>query len=233
MHEYRVLIDSEEFAGLYRRMKEERLLWAMFPECDEGIWDERMAVAYFERPEVLTLGGYADGELAGFMTLVPTRLVGRCCEVGLLAFRDFFHEAIPLCRGALKWALENQNIDSLVGYIPKPSRHSMRLIERVGFRALGEIPGFTWYTKLQKFVPSIVVVATRAELEEVCNGWRSELSGSGSGGTDSGEAADKGVERRGASCNRCAEGACEEEPGSCECNLADTEPGRADVDYGR
>lgn len=170
--EYVVLTETEEFIELYRRMQEERLLWSMYPDVPASMWTESLGLGLLDRNEQLVLAGFCKGELSGFMTLMPTRLVGRCCEVAFLAFRHAFDIAIDLCKGAIVWTLENQNVDSLVGYIPKPSRHSMRLIGKVGFKCIGEIPGYTWYDRMQKFVPSYVVVADRKSLEEACDGWR-------------------------------------------------------------
>lgn len=208
---YDVLIETGEFLELYHRMAKEGLLWAMFPEVPSPTWTEQIGLMYLDRNEQLVLAGYYKGELAGFMTLLPTRVLGRCCEIGLLAFRAYFDIAIDLCKGAILWALENQNIDSLIGYIPKPSRHSKRLIEKVGFKCLGEVPGYTWYDKAQKFVPSYIVVADRKSLGEACYGWKSKYSGSG---TDSGEAADKTIERGSKSGSCGSSGQSEKESGN-------------------
>lgn len=196
--EYVVLTETEEFIELYRRMQEERLLWSMYPDVPASMWTEPLGVGLLDRNEQLVLAGFYNGKLSGFMTLMPTRLVGRCCEVAFLAFRHAFDIAIDLCKGAIVWTLENQNIDSLVGYIPKPSRHSMRLIGEVGFKCIGEIPGYTWYDRIQKFVPSYVVVADRKSLEEACDGWRRRWLRSAGGcssaeGTD--DKADDGIRK--------------------------------------
>lgn len=213
MYEYKVIIDDSDFLEVYHRMLDENLLWAFFPEFEPEDLNDESAIAMFSRKELLMLGGYVDGKLAGILTLCPLRYRSRGGEIGVLAFRKYFKIAIDLCRGALEWVFRTQNVDSVVGYIPTASRQSLRIYEQLGFESLGRIPGMYWYTRKQKFVGAEVVVLTRETIEEESYGkGRRKLSGSG---TDSGEAGDEKFECGCSGCVRCSKAEAEEEQGTC------------------
>lgn len=169
---YRVLISEKDFANISARMRDEGLLWAFFPEIDPNEWDNSRVAQYLSRKDMLILGGYIDGELAGFLTLVPLRFRGRAGEIGLLAFRKFFKDALPLATGAFDWVFRTQDCDALLGFIPVASRQSMRLFSLLGFVPMGRVPNMSWYAKKRRFVDCEIVMLTRevfyAQSEYLC-----------------------------------------------------------------
>lgn len=158
---YKVLINTEDFASISARMRDEGLLWAFFPEIDPNEWDNARVAQYLGRQDMLVLGGYIDGELAGFLTLVPLRFRGRAGEIGLLAFRKFFKDALPLVTGAFDWIFRTQDCDALLGFIPVASRQSMRLFSSLSFVSMGRVPNMSWYAKKRRFVDCEIVMLTR------------------------------------------------------------------------
>ena len=205
-YSYKILVEEQELTEIFWRMSDENLLWAFFPEFEPEELSEAAALAILGRQEALVLGGYVDGALAGILTLSPLRYRSRAGEVGVLAFRKYFGDALPLCVGALEWVFRTQAVDALVGYIPVASRQSLRLYTLLGFERLGRIPGMYWYTRKQKFLGAEVVVLTRETVEEEGYGRRwAELSGSG---TCTGKAGNEEFERG------CA--------GGCRCSASET-----------
>ena len=161
---YQVLIRRDQLAAIYRRLADEGLLWAVWSDIDGEQWSEDFFVSMLDRPEMLVLGGYVDGALAGVMTLNPLIQRTRTLEIGLTAFRDYFGQAEALCRGALLWACETQDVASFLGRVAAPNRHILRMLGRLGFRELGRVPGLGWYTRKQDFVEGVLVLATPASI---------------------------------------------------------------------
>lgn len=158
--EYKVILNAEELAGIYRRLREEKLLWAVWSDIDEEEWTENLFVRMLTREDMLVLGGYIDGELAGVMTLRPAEPKSLTGNIGLTAFRKFFRQAVPLCMGGLLWACDTQDMKSVIGRVAAPNRHILRLLESLGFKEIGRVPGLTWYTRKQAFVDGVLVLAT-------------------------------------------------------------------------
>lgn len=158
--EYKVILNAEELTAMYRRLKEERLLWAIWSDVDEDEWTESQFVRFMTRQDTLVLGGYIDGELAGVMTLRPAEPKSQTGFIGLTAFRKFFKQAVPLCMGGLLWACDTQDMVSVLGRVAAPNRHILRLLASLGFKEIGRVPGLTWYTRKQAFVDGVLVLAT-------------------------------------------------------------------------
>lgn len=171
---YKVIINAGELAEIYRRLKEEKLLWAVWSDIDDEEWTESLFVKFLSRDDTLVLGGYIDGELAGVMTMRPAEMKSLTANIGLTAFRKFFKQAVPLCMGALLWACDTQDMKSILGRVAAPNRHILRLLSSLGFKEIGRVPGMTWYTRKQAFVDGVLVLATvesiraaAAELEAI------------------------------------------------------------------
>ena len=163
---YKVLLYEEQYAQIYRRMNEEGLLWAAYPEIDAEEWSEEGYIRMMARDDVLCLAGYIDNEIGGVMTLYPAVSKTRTAVIGLTAFRDYFRQAVPLCMGALLWACATQDIESILGRVAAPNRHILRLLNSLGFEEKLRVPGMTWYTKKQKFVDGVIVMATPDTIRE-------------------------------------------------------------------
>lgn len=161
---YRILVDEADLAPLFDKLKEEDLFWCLTPE--KAHWSREAWLKAYTDPRVLVLAGYVGGELAGFMTVWPYRPVTRCAEVGLCAFRRHFRQAARLCAGALVWAFDNLDARTLLGHVPAPNRHILRMLDAVGFSRLCLIPGLTFYERKGTFVDGWLVGADRASVEK-------------------------------------------------------------------
>lgn len=153
--------DAKTLESIYERLKAEDLLWTVYPEVDPQEWTLARFLSIHTAP-LHVLAGYIDGEMAGVMLTWPFResLRSRVAEIGLSAFRRHFAQAVPLCKGALLWAVENLHPTAIIGRVACPSRHILALLSQVGFSKLGKIPGLCWYTRQQKHVDGWLVMAT-------------------------------------------------------------------------
>ena len=157
---YTVLLHKSQYHALYDRLREENLLWAVWPDVDAGDWTPDVFINLLSRPDTLVLGGAIDGAPAGVMTLRPVTARSLTAEIGLTAFRHYFARAEDLCRGALLWACEHLDVASFLGRVAIPNRHILRMLSCLGFRELGRVPGMCWYTRKQKCVDGALVLAT-------------------------------------------------------------------------
>ena len=172
---YRLIQDPAEHAEIYRRLKEEDLLWCLFSEIEPDEWSEDLYIKLHNSASVRdTWGGYIDGRLAGLAYVWPFRgsYRTRCAEIGLTAFRDYFKEAAPLCRRGLLHAIDHYNstdrvLASLVGCVPAPNRHIVSMLGQIGFVKQCRIPKLFWFTKIQKHVDGWFVSATPESIARV------------------------------------------------------------------
>jgi RimJ/RimL family protein N-acetyltransferase len=165
------LTERDELLMIYERLKADDLFWCLTP--DRAHWERDEWLAMYDRDHVLVLAGYVDGRLAGFATLFPYRLATQVGEIGLCAFRGHFHEAAPLCREALLWVFSNIDVVTLVGHVPAPNHHILRMLERVGFGRQCLIPKLMWYERKHDFVDGWLVMASKDSVQksaemEVC-----------------------------------------------------------------
>lgn len=154
-----VLTERDELLMIYERLKADDLFWCLTP--DRAHWGREEWLEMYSRDYVLVLAGYVDGKLAGFATLFPYRMATQCGEVGLCAFRGHFREAAPLCRAALLWVYSHIDVVTLIGHVPVPNRHILRMLEQVGFGRQCLIPKLMWYERKQKFVDGWLVMASK------------------------------------------------------------------------
>ena len=160
---YRVIPpkDEQTLAYIYERLRAEDLLWTVYPEVDPEEWTLERFYSVHKAP-LHVLAGYIDGEMAGVMLSWPFRESWgtRVMEIGLTAFRKFFAQAVPLCRGALLWACDSLQPTAVIGRVACPSHHILRLLDSVGFSKLGRVPGLCWFTRKQQVVDGWLVMAT-------------------------------------------------------------------------
>lgn len=163
---YKVLLHEADYRAIYTVMLEDDTLWAAWPDIDRDEWSPEVLVRFMSRPDVLVLGGDVDGVPAGFMTLHPVTPRTMTAEIGVAAFRPFFGQAAALCRGALLWACENLELTSFLGKVAAPNRHVLAMLGQVGFRELGRVPGLFWYSRKQRFVDGVLVMATPESIQK-------------------------------------------------------------------
>ena len=167
---YRTVIDPLEHAKLYHKLKEQDLLWVLFPEVEEGCWTEDLYIKLNNSSTNReTWLGYVDGELAGIAYLWPFCDSYRtcCAEIGLCAFRPHFERAARLARGCLIEMLRkhNGNLQSFVGRVPVVNRHILSMLGDLGFHKVLRIPKLCWFTRLQKHVDGWLVFAEPCDIK--------------------------------------------------------------------
>lgn len=163
------IMSDAELPALYARMKVERLLWSLWPQYPEEWWSQEKFVALTGYAASLVLGVAVDGEPGGFLHLWPYcgSAYTRVGEVGVCAFRSHFRVAPAMCRAAMRWVFEHQDCSCLIGHIPDPNRHALRMLESVGFRKVCRVPGMGYYAKKRSFVDGVLVMATPDAVSEV------------------------------------------------------------------
>lgn len=164
---YKVLLHEADYRAIYEAMREDDTLWSAWPDIDPDEWTPEIVVRLMSRPDVLVLGGAIDGVPAGFMTLHPVTQRTLTAEIGVAAFRPFFRQAAALCRGALLWACDNLELSSFLGKVAAPNRHVLAMLGQVGFYELGRVPGLFWYTRKQRFVDGVLVMATPESIRKI------------------------------------------------------------------
>lgn len=165
---YRRICAPEEHAEIYRRLRDEDLLWPLFSEIEPDEWSEELYVRMLGPNSMCeTWAGYVDGAMAGIAYLWPFDFSHRTriAEIGLTAFRDYFGQAARLARGCLVEICEAHNrqdrlVASIVGRVPAPNRHILAMLEQLGFSRLCRLPGMFWFTRLQRHVDGWLVQAT-------------------------------------------------------------------------
>jgi RimJ/RimL family protein N-acetyltransferase len=164
-YEYRVLTERAEFEELHRKITDDDLFWCLMPDlaqCDA----EEFCRIYMSDGILVLVGVLESGEWGGFMSVWPYRRYDtQVAEIGLCAFREHFPIAAPLCLGALRWALENLDVKTLVGHVPDPNRHVLRMLECVGFSKKCHLDGLMWYGRLNKFVGGWIVSADEQSIK--------------------------------------------------------------------
>jgi hypothetical protein len=160
---YRILLD-DELPELYERIMADGLMWTLCPEYGDDM-SKAEFLRLYRRDDCLVLGGFIEGELAGFMVTWPYRRITQCAEIGLCAFRKWFGMAPRLCVGALIWAFDHLDMVSMVGHVPAPNRHVLAMLEQVGFGKRCKIPGLLWYARKNGFVDGWLVMADRVGVE--------------------------------------------------------------------
>jgi len=111
----------------------------------------------------------ASGELVGFSQNFPESFMTQCMQVNPVMFRAFFSLGLAAFWHASMWALQNLDCISLIGKTPKSNRHIARMLPRIGYKILGEVPGLFWFDKLQRYDTGIISVATIASLNVALN----------------------------------------------------------------
>ena len=166
---YRVLLHDCEYRALYDALRRDNTLWALWPDVDADEWTPDALGAMLSRDDVLTVRGEIDGAPAGVMTMHPVMRRTLTAEIGVAAFRPYFPYAAALCRGALLWACGRIKPASFLGKVAAPNRHALRLLGQVGFSELGRVPGLCWYTRKQRFVDGVLVMATPESIKNAAN----------------------------------------------------------------
>lgn len=167
MYSYRFLDGADELGRLYDALHADGVLGALYR--DVAPLTREMFVRMLSAEGMGVIGGFADGALAGVMTVQAFRgRLTRCAEIGVAARRAFFACAEPLTRGAFLWAFATLDCDSMVGIIPAGNRHALRMAPRVGFHALCRAPGMCWYAEKQRFEDGVIVFATPQTVKQAC-----------------------------------------------------------------
>ena len=159
------ILNPDTYPDVFERMQNDGLLWPFFPELGSKM-DVDTFCALYSRPDLLLLGGFIDGDLAGVLSLCPYRPATRVGEIGLCAFRKSFSDAPRLCVGALLWCFDRLDLAALVGHVPATSHHVMWMLDRVGFRRVVRLPDLMWLDRRGRFVDGWVVVAERKNVED-------------------------------------------------------------------
>lgn len=167
---YRRIYDPLEHAAIYRRLKEEDLLWCLFSEIEPAEWNEDLYIKLHNSSGVReTWGGYIDGALAGLAYVSPFcgSLRTRCAEIGLTAFRPYFRQAARLARGGLMEIIKHhgETIQSFIGRVPEPNRHILAMLGALGFTKQCKIPQLFWFTKKHKHVDGFLVMAKPQDIK--------------------------------------------------------------------
>lgn len=167
---YRTIIDPVEHAKVYHRLKEEDLLWVLYPEVKPECWCEDLYIKMNNNStNRQTWLGYVDGELAGIAYLWPfcDSFLTCCAEIGLCAFRAHFKDAARLARGCLLEMMRYHkgNVQSFIGRVPVVNRHVLAMLGDLGFRKILRIPSLCWYTRLKKHVDGWLVFAEPSDIK--------------------------------------------------------------------
>ncbi len=159
-YSYTVFTRASQLATLYRLMREQDLLWAVWPDVDE--WTEDMFISRLSEPGRYVLGAEVDGNPAGALMLWPFGYRTLVAEIGLTALRPYFGHAVPMCLGALDYVIStfDPRPTAFVGRVPRQNRHILRLLSQLGFGVLANVPGLIWHTRKQDFVGGSLVMAT-------------------------------------------------------------------------
>lgn len=210
---YRVLLREADFRRVYGRVRD--LLWLVWPELP----DEESFVARLASPGVYVLEGYVAGEAAGLLLLWPYGTPSLCAEIGVCGYRPHFAVAGALFLGALLHVLETFEPAplSFIGRVARVNVAALTMLQAVGFRRLGVVPGMMWLARKEKFVDGVLVMATPESVKTALGrddgiGRRGKLQRAGCGAT-AGEAGDQEPDGRGHGCLSESERAAEEEPG--------------------
>lgn len=169
-YSYKIVQDPFEHAEIYRRLKEEDLLWCLYSEIEPEDWSEDLYIKMHNSSTMReTWAGYIDGELAGVAYIQPFcgSLRSCCAEIGLTGFRKFFKQAARLARGALLTICERHgdNIRSIVGRVPAPNHHILRMLGMLGFQIQCKIPGLFWFTRKRQIVDGFFVMAQPQDIK--------------------------------------------------------------------
>ena len=105
-----------------------------------------------------------QGELLGCGHFTPFR--GQVSEFDFTAFREAFHIAPQMARGGFRWVFEHLHASAIVGFCAEPNRQAWRLARACGFEVMGAIPGLCWFSKRQKHVGGVMVMATPQTVED-------------------------------------------------------------------
>jgi hypothetical protein len=169
-YSYKRLYDPADFAAIYRRLRDEDLLWALYSEVEPEEWSEDLYIKMHNSSTMReTWGGFIDGELAGVACIWPFdgSYRTRCAEISVTAFRKYFDQAARLARGCLLEMLNTHKdkLCSFIGRVPVPNRHVLNMLGSLGFERKLRIPKLFWYTKAQKHVDGWIVFAEPSDIK--------------------------------------------------------------------
>lgn len=164
---FRCMTD-EECEAAYHRLMNEGTMAYYFPQTGINTTLEQWMTVTCDT-ETFPMAFLYNGELVGFAQNFPESFMTQCMQVNPVMFREFFSLGLRAFWHASMWALQNLDCISLLGKTPKSNRHIARMLPRIGYKVLGEVPGLFWFNKLQRYDTGIISVATTASLSEALN----------------------------------------------------------------
>lgn len=83
---------------------------------------------------------------------------GKTAAIHFMTYPDSGVDPLLLGRLALKYVFEHTELESLWGCTPKPFRHALRFVKRLGFNAIGQIPAACFIERKSKHVDGVISV---------------------------------------------------------------------------
>ncbi len=115
------------------------------------VYSREAADSFYERKQVpgrLELVAMMDGRTIGHVQLKNIDEERRECEFGFHMQNDSVKGlgyGTQIARLALEYAFENLNVDAVHAYTILKNTRSQHVLEKVGFRCMGEADGFRHY----------------------------------------------------------------------------------------
>ena len=158
---YRHAVSRYEVEEPFFKMQEQGLLSSAMSCIDSPTLERWLEIT---ARGVLLLCEDEQGELLGCGHFTPFR--GQVWEFDFTAFREAFHIAPQMARGGFRWVFEHLHASAIVGFCAEPNRQAWRLARACGFEVMGAIPGLCWFSRRQKHVGGVMVMATPQTVED-------------------------------------------------------------------
>lgn len=158
---YRHAVSRYEVEEPFFKMQEQGLLSSAMSCIDSPTLERWLEIT---ARGVLLLCEDEQGELLGCGHFSPFR--GQVWEFDFTAFREAFHIAPQMARGGFRWVFKHLHASAIVGFCAAPNRQAWHLAQACGFEVMGAIPGLCWFSRRQKHVGGVMVMATPQTVED-------------------------------------------------------------------
>ena len=153
---------------LWDMLEDDGLAAEVFYEGD--VADEATFEAAMLRPETALYAGWHEGSSrpAGFAWL--TDQAGKAVRIHFCFFRDMRRHALPLARAFVRYLLTAQTeqgrpfFETVYGMLPESNHAAIRLGRKLGFRAIGVLPGAAYIAAEDRLEGLFLCCLTRKEV---------------------------------------------------------------------